>query len=85
METNNKPTLYWSLLTFKDLNFYIASTLKGLVFVGSPNKPFEELSEWAKKRFRRKSFVGSMLKSLSPMRLKSPIFRRKTENLYCSI
>ncbi|MBN6889775.1 methylated-DNA-[protein]-cysteine S-methyltransferase [Cytobacillus horneckiae] len=51
MESKNKPTLYWSLLKFKDLNFYIASTAKGLVFVGSQNKPFEELSEWAKKRF----------------------------------
>ncbi|MGN7285260.1 methylated-DNA--[protein]-cysteine S-methyltransferase [Shouchella rhizosphaerae] len=51
MESNNKPILYWSLLTFKDLNFYIASTSKGLAFVGSPNKPFEELSEWANKRF----------------------------------
>jgi methylated-DNA-[protein]-cysteine S-methyltransferase len=57
MESKNKPTLYWSLLTFKDLNFYIASTAKGLVFVGSPNKPFEELSEWAKKRFSGSPFV----------------------------
>ncbi|MGE7675131.1 methylated-DNA--[protein]-cysteine S-methyltransferase [Lysinibacillus sp. NPDC094403] len=51
METKNKPTLYWSLLKLKDWNFYIASTSKGLVFVGSQNKPFEELFEWAKKRF----------------------------------
>ncbi|MED3549712.1 methylated-DNA--[protein]-cysteine S-methyltransferase [Cytobacillus praedii] len=51
MEIKNKPTLYWSLLKFKIWNFYIASTSKGLVFVGSQNKPFEELSEWAKKRF----------------------------------
>jgi len=51
METKNKPTLYWSLLKFKDWKFYIASTSKGLVFVGSQNKPFEELFEWAKKRF----------------------------------
>lgn len=51
METKNKPTLYWSLLKFKDWHFYIAATSKGLVFVGSPNKPFEELFEWAKKRF----------------------------------
>ncbi|WP_369903361.1 methylated-DNA--[protein]-cysteine S-methyltransferase [Bacillus manliponensis] len=51
MESKNKQTLYWSLLKFKDLNFYIASTSKGLVFVGSQNKPFEELSEWARKRF----------------------------------
>ncbi|WP_057763411.1 methylated-DNA--[protein]-cysteine S-methyltransferase [Cytobacillus praedii] len=51
MEIKNKPALYWSLLKFKIWNFYIASTSKGLVFVGSQNKPFEELSEWAKKRF----------------------------------
>ncbi|MFF2796554.1 methylated-DNA--[protein]-cysteine S-methyltransferase [Lysinibacillus xylanilyticus] len=51
METKNKPVLYWSLLKFKDWNFYIASSSNGLVFVGSQNKPFEELFEWAKKRF----------------------------------
>lgn len=51
MESKNNLTLYWSLLKFKDWNFYIASTSKGLCYVGSQNKPFEELSEWAKKRF----------------------------------
>ncbi|MDR4228803.1 methylated-DNA--[protein]-cysteine S-methyltransferase [Bacillus mojavensis] len=51
METKSKPTLYWSLLMIKNWNLYIASTSKGLVFVGSQNKPFEELFEWAKKRF----------------------------------
>ena len=51
MRLENKPTLYWSLLKYKDWSFYIASTSKGLVFVGSQNKPFEELSEWAMKRF----------------------------------
>lgn len=51
METKNKPILYWSLLEFKDWKFYMAATSKGLIFVGSQNKPFEELSDWAKKRF----------------------------------
>lgn len=51
MESKNKSILYWSLLKFKEWNFYICSASKGLVFVGSQNKPFEELSEWAKKRF----------------------------------
>ncbi|CAM4095682.1 methylated-DNA--[protein]-cysteine S-methyltransferase [Mesobacillus thioparans] len=50
MDKKIKPTLYWSLLNFQDRNFYIASTSKGLVFVGSQNKPFAELFEWAKKR-----------------------------------
>ncbi|KAB2332116.1 methylated-DNA--[protein]-cysteine S-methyltransferase [Cytobacillus depressus] len=51
MELKNKPTIYWSLLKNKDWNFYLASTTKGLCFVGSQNKPFEELFEWSEKRF----------------------------------
>ncbi|MFT8323278.1 MAG: methylated-DNA--[protein]-cysteine S-methyltransferase [Bacillus sp. (in: firmicutes)] len=51
MELKNKPEFYWSLLCYEDWNFYIASTSKGLCYVGSQNKPFDELSEWAKKRF----------------------------------
>lgn len=51
METKNKPTIFWSLLKDQDWNFYLASTLKGLCYVGSQNKPFEELSDWANKRF----------------------------------
>ncbi|MBM7362349.1 methylated-DNA-[protein]-cysteine S-methyltransferase [Priestia taiwanensis] len=39
------------------MNFYIAATSRGLVFVGSQNKPFEELSEWAKKHFTRSLLV----------------------------
>jgi methylated-DNA-[protein]-cysteine S-methyltransferase len=48
---NNKTPVYWSLLNFKDWNLYIAATEKGLCYVGSQNKPFEELSIWAEKRF----------------------------------
>ncbi len=57
METKNNSSLYWSLLKFKDWQLYIASTSKGLVFVGSQNKPFEELVEWAKKRFPGSTLV----------------------------
>lgn len=57
MEATSKPTLYWSLLDFKDWNFYIAATSKGLVFVGSQNKSIEELFEWAKKRFPGNPFI----------------------------
>lgn len=55
METKNNSSLYWSLLKFKDWQLYIASTSKGLVFVGSQNKPFEELVEWAKTLSRKYS------------------------------
>ena len=57
MEIKNKPTLFWSLLKFEDWHFYIAATSKGLVFVGSQNKPIEEMFEWAKKRFPGSPFV----------------------------
>ncbi|GAF63372.1 O6-methylguanine-DNA methyltransferase [Bacillus sp. TS-2] len=57
METNNKPTLYWSFLEFHDWNFYMASTFKGLVFVGSQNNSIEELFEWAKKRLIGSSII----------------------------
>lgn len=51
MGSEDKLIIYWSLLKYKDWNFHIASTSKGLVFVGSQNKPFEELSQWANKHF----------------------------------
>ncbi|WP_428911065.1 methylated-DNA--[protein]-cysteine S-methyltransferase [Niallia sp. Krafla_26] len=51
MKLNSRPTIYWSLLSFKDWKFYIAATEKGLAFVGSLNKPFEELSTWVEKYF----------------------------------
>ncbi|WNS75749.1 methylated-DNA--[protein]-cysteine S-methyltransferase [Bacillus sp. DTU_2020_1000418_1_SI_GHA_SEK_038] len=51
MESNNKQTIYWSLLKNREWNFYLASTSKGLCYVGSQNVSFKELSEWAKKRF----------------------------------
>jgi len=54
---NNKTPVYWSLLDFKDWNLYIAATEKGLCYVGSQNKEFEELSVWADKRFPGCSLV----------------------------
>lgn len=46
-----KIVIYWSLLEHKEWNLYIAATPKGLCFVGSQNRPFEELSTWVKKYF----------------------------------
>lgn len=62
MKSKNKPTIYWSLLKYKDWNFYIASTFKGLCYVGSQNKPFDELSELAKKRFPESPLVEGVEK-----------------------
>lgn len=36
---------------------YMAATSKGLCYVGSQNKPFVELSDWAEKRFPGSSLI----------------------------
>lgn len=51
MSSKEKPSIYWSLLEFADWNFYLAATLKGLCYVGSQNKPYEELAIWVEKHF----------------------------------
>ncbi|MGG1674761.1 methylated-DNA--[protein]-cysteine S-methyltransferase [Neobacillus sp. NRS-1170] len=51
MKAKNKKPIYWTLLKFKDWKINIAASEKGLCYVGSQNKPFEELSVWAEKRF----------------------------------
>lgn len=51
MKTNHGPALYWSQLSHHDWNLYIAATEKGLCYVGSYNKPYEEMSAWANQRF----------------------------------
>lgn len=43
--------IYWTLLTYKEWNIYIAATTTGLCYVGSQNKPFEELAAWVHRKF----------------------------------
>ncbi|MFK9094546.1 methylated-DNA--[protein]-cysteine S-methyltransferase [Bacillus salipaludis] len=58
MKAQNKKTpIYWSLFNNENWNLYIAATEKGLCYVGSQNKPFEELSDWAAKRFPGNNLV----------------------------
>ncbi|PFO06249.1 cysteine methyltransferase [Bacillus sp. AFS076308] len=59
MKSQTKPTIYWSILNYKDWKMYIAATSKGLCFVGSQGMPFEELAEWAAKRFPGSPIVES--------------------------
>ncbi|OAB41617.1 methylated-DNA--[protein]-cysteine S-methyltransferase [Paenibacillus glacialis] len=51
MITKSKQTMYWTRLTHDDWSIYIAATATGLCYVGSQDKPFEELDDWAKKKF----------------------------------
>ncbi|WP_042454492.1 methylated-DNA--[protein]-cysteine S-methyltransferase [Neobacillus dielmonensis] len=51
MKSQNKPTIYWSLLRHKDWNIYLAATDSGLCYVGSQDQPLDELTEWTAKHF----------------------------------
>ncbi|NOU97717.1 methylated-DNA--[protein]-cysteine S-methyltransferase [Paenibacillus sp. LMG 31456] len=57
MEAKTYEAIYWTLLVHETWSLYIASTSKGLCYVGSPNKPFEELSNWAAGRFPGKVLI----------------------------
>ncbi|MBD3919250.1 methylated-DNA--[protein]-cysteine S-methyltransferase [Paenibacillus sp. PR3] len=45
-----RKQLYWSLLSYEGWSVHLAAVEEGLCFVGSHNQPFEELTEWAKRR-----------------------------------
>ncbi|WP_199427049.1 methylated-DNA--[protein]-cysteine S-methyltransferase [Thermaerobacillus caldiproteolyticus] len=51
MVAKNNLTVYWTLFMYEQWQMHIAATSNGLCYVGSPNKPFEELANWVTKRF----------------------------------
>ncbi|MCE5172278.1 methylated-DNA--[protein]-cysteine S-methyltransferase [Paenibacillus profundus] len=51
MKAKNNAAIYWTLLVHEQWHMHIAATSKGLCYVGSQNKPYEELSHWVKSRF----------------------------------
>ncbi|WP_087973142.1 methylated-DNA--[protein]-cysteine S-methyltransferase [Oceanobacillus rekensis] len=50
MKESNGNIVYWMLVNHGQWRMYIAATTEGLCYVGSQNKPFEELAIWVKKR-----------------------------------
>jgi methylated-DNA-[protein]-cysteine S-methyltransferase len=57
MEESNGRFIYWTRLEYEQWNMYIAATAQGLCYVGSQNKGFEELENWAKKRLPNHGLV----------------------------
>lgn len=55
--SKNKHTVYWTLFVYEQWQMYIAATSNGLCYVGSQNKPFEELSNWVKKHLPNRELV----------------------------
>ncbi|ASS74228.1 cysteine methyltransferase [Tumebacillus algifaecis] len=50
MEATSDAIVYWSLLVYDQWRLYLAATSKGLCYVGSSQKPFEELSRFVARR-----------------------------------
>lgn len=50
-ETKTNQVIYWTALVHEEWKIYIAATSKGLCYVGSQNKPMEELADWVANRF----------------------------------
>jgi methylated-DNA-[protein]-cysteine S-methyltransferase len=50
-KANANSTIYWTLVVHNGWSLYMAATEKGLCYVGSQNKPFEQLDEWTRSRF----------------------------------
>lgn len=50
MENNSERIIYWTRLKHGEWHMYVAATVVGLCYIGSPNAPFEELEMWVRKR-----------------------------------
>jgi methylated-DNA-[protein]-cysteine S-methyltransferase len=59
MEPVNDTKLFWTLLTHNEWKLYIAASVKGLCYVGSQDKPFSDLYDWALRRFAGSELVES--------------------------
>jgi methylated-DNA-[protein]-cysteine S-methyltransferase len=46
-----KPILYWTQLIYENWKLYMAATSNGLCYVGSQDKPFEEMEVWVNKHY----------------------------------
>ena len=57
MVSNEKETVFWTLLDNEPWKLYIAATEKGLCYVGSPDAPFAELSQWVNKHIPNSQLV----------------------------
>lgn len=51
MEKITNNNIYWTLLRQDHWNIYMAATSKGLCYIGSQNKSFEEMALWVHTRF----------------------------------
>jgi methylated-DNA-[protein]-cysteine S-methyltransferase len=51
VEAKIRPMVFWARLVHDEWKVYLAVTTKGLCYVGSQNKPFDELASWVQKHY----------------------------------
>ncbi|MDF2680859.1 MAG: cysteine methyltransferase [Brevibacillus sp.] len=74
MKNEKKTELYWTWLSYEGWSLYLAATSRGLCFVGSQDRPWDELAHWARQRFpgstlvrddeRLQTYVASLIEYL---------------------
>ncbi|RXT02809.1 methylated-DNA--[protein]-cysteine S-methyltransferase [Ammoniphilus sp. CFH 90114] len=57
MKVKSDMKVYWTLLLYEGWSIYLAATTKGLCYVGSQNKPFEEFNQWVEKHFAKSALI----------------------------
>lgn len=57
--------VYWSVLEHGGWTLHLAATSRGLCYVGSANKPYEEMEEWVEKHMRPAKLIRDD-KALAP-------------------
>ncbi|WP_274653703.1 methylated-DNA--[protein]-cysteine S-methyltransferase [Paenibacillus humicola] len=57
MKNDTNAPIYWTQLQLQEWNLHLAATSNGLCYVGSPNKPFGELADWAAAKFSGRPLV----------------------------
>lgn len=48
---DSKKTLYWTLFLHNEWSLYVASTEKGICYIGSNDASFDELTKWGERHF----------------------------------
>lgn len=65
MKSDVVGPVYWSVLEHGGWKLHLAATSSGLCYVGSANKPFEEMEEWLGKQMRPAKLIRND-EALSP-------------------
>lgn len=57
MELTHKQTVFWTYFVHGQWHLYMAATSKGICYVGSRNKSFDELADWIRMRLPNHQLV----------------------------